>query len=513
MRHLGEVFDDGEDGYVKTVGKLLNDDSIFRKAYQMSSLSSWTLLHDSNLVMFLLTLVADWGFSVLLSFFAFPIIFVYASIDFSSQGRVLFWIVGPLFTVWNIAQYASFAIQTTGHTSVGGLLRALKLYGPKLGITAGTGWALIALWFSVYYGGSFESSPDRGIPPVLVHIVIAAAAIVPGIFLKTYQKLKYIWDKHNPRKDTHHLDDTMVGTDKLICMTAQYEKGELKCPFAVLDMRLTAIWCTAPIICFLWTVLFTLIFVALFRALDNQLWYCFLVSMSIFFFLLGQQLLRRWITDARGSFTYSDDMCIAFSYIYGLVTVSQMRLGLSYLHTNTPQYYIFVVLQPVMCSLVPILRSTRIYEHEMETLLSHPIIVAERSGKEIEKSAEQSNVEILRTFADINNRCNRAVIFASGALITGNVGSSILVMLSCAFHGNDRVSFGECEGGLFRALLSQCTPVWACDLIAIGYLVYKSQMPCFHFFRQLDPFLVLAMVLVTYETILLLIWVKLPWTE
>merc|ERR1719181_2249940 len=111
----------------------------------------------------------------------------------------------------------------------------------------------------------------------------------------------------------------MFSTDKLACMSTQYEAGELRCPFAEFNLMTTIKAALPPLTCFLWTVIYALGFVGLFRAIDSQVWYCFLFAFSMAAFFAGNFLLQKTIRNSTGSLVYSDKMCVAFFFIYGLI--------------------------------------------------------------------------------------------------------------------------------------------------------------------------------------------------
>ena len=92
-------------------------------------------LRYNKYMAYLLTVVLDVVLSVVVSAIMAGIIYAYASVDWATNKDLMyiFLVILPFPISWNVAQYASFVIQTTGHTSIlQGHGRGLLLFGPVL---------------------------------------------------------------------------------------------------------------------------------------------------------------------------------------------------------------------------------------------------------------------------------------------------------------------------------------------------------------------------------------------
>jgi len=306
---------------------LTNTTDVKDKAYKESALHTAKLIKNKWL-MGIATLVGDMAMSAVLGSFGILMCSIYANFDFEltpstadSDGSIdqfffLFVVVGPIYTIWNIAQYASFAIQTTGHVWPRNHLWALLDVGPLLLITNAVAWTLLLLAY--YY------IPMNTIPVVLVHVPILATAILSGIWCKTYAKVGYIFGKYNKAKFAVR-DDAFVDKYYALFNDFNIEDG-VTCPFTTVSKKTVAKQAFGPVLCFLWTTIYTIGLGLLYKLSDHIAYQWFLFFLTIAIFMFGNWLLQKFISKSKGIMMYSKKMILVFFYIYGMVACSQVRL-------------------------------------------------------------------------------------------------------------------------------------------------------------------------------------------
>lgn len=306
---------------------LTNTTNVKEKAYKESALHSASLVRHRSLMAFL-TLFGDFALSATLGFFGIFISYCYAGLDIELTPRTdddpgsidqfffLFVVVGPIYTIWNIAQYASFAIQTTGHIWPRNHLWALLDVGPLLLCTNMVAWILLVIAY--YY------LPLNTVPVVFVHVPIMAVAILTGIWCKTYAKVGYVYGKYHKHKFAVR-DDAFVDKYYALLNDFHVDYGVM-CPFQEMNKKTVARQAFAPVLCFLWTAIYTIGLGLLYKLSDHIAfqWFLFFLTLSIYMF--GNWLLQSFIKKSSGIMMYSKKMIVIFCYIYGMVACSQVRL-------------------------------------------------------------------------------------------------------------------------------------------------------------------------------------------
>jgi len=431
---------------------------------------------------FVLVLVLYATISSMLGLFGVGCAYLYAhGFDWENRARVLiFGVLGSLFTGWNVAQYASFTIQTTGHQTLTGHLTALRTLGPYLAIPNVLGWATCCVC-------------AFAIPQVhvIVHILlIASPAIVGGIFVKTYRKLSYVRLRAEEGFDDHSHDDALSFK---VMREEQMGEGCL-CPFATVQLPLVLRQALGPLTCFLWTVGYAVVLrgalLLIFKLPGGREGWqqvlgqicCFFSSK--FFFYVGAEKLKKWIANMTGLLAYSNKMCIAFFFIYATVTNSMMRVSVVAAQGNLR--VAFSILQPVSVFLffVIALRKFR------------PVFA---KAKALHEEAKQGRG--LAEYALVDTKCARATCGVMGTLITGNVVCLSFTGMSCIFIENPNMRLdmgGKCPLGLPMQFVKDGLPVWIMSVVECVVLVRVIEMPCVYFFMMLDPFLVLCTLVTLY---------------
>eukprot|EP00929_Paragymnodinium_shiwhaense_P019420 TRINITY_DN13247_c0_g1_i3.p1 TRINITY_DN13247_c0_g1~~TRINITY_DN13247_c0_g1_i3.p1 ORF type:complete len:532 (+),score=78.12 TRINITY_DN13247_c0_g1_i3:151-1746(+) len=174
---------------------------------------------------------------------------LFASADWHGKHRhklIMLLILGSIFTGWNIAQYASLTIQTTGHLTPMQHFRSIRkhwkyILGPCL-----SGWSLAL--FSAFV------LPSDGI--VFHALLVLVPSIVSGIVCKTYCKLQYIWERGETGYCADENDDCLSGK---AARNADFGVAPI-CPFPGVKTGLVLRTAFKPFLCFVWAVLYAVAF-------------------------------------------------------------------------------------------------------------------------------------------------------------------------------------------------------------------------------------------------------------
>jgi len=342
-------------------------------------------------------------------------------------------------------------------------LRAVALIAPVILPCNVLGWGIGAL---------VVATPLREWSTVFKILMVAGPPIALGIAVKTYSKLRYL-------ANFAKLEDKKKAKDSLGRRLKKEESAvgaPFECPFKSVSCRLFSLHCLVPLTCFIWTAVYVCGLRVGYMYADTlehdarvglQV---ALFSLSIFAMAAGMELLTRWIQKSAGYFGYNHQMLIAFVIIYGMVSDVQVRLGIVKMTGLTRQ---------VCSSIQPL------YFSASRFLMS-------RQWKRSVTSRDVADQDILP-----DNQEPRLVITCMGLIISQNVSAVILPALTCMFQDISLFSLGTCEEGFWMQIAKDAALTWLLDVISIFNWILQG-MPVLYFFSMLDPFLVIAAVLVVY---------------
>jgi len=406
-----------------------------------------------------------WGVSAVLTLWGLLCSWLYVELfawEDAFNNCITFGVIGGIFTGWNIAQYASYAIQTTGHITIWQHLRAVQYSAPFLLPCNLLGWGLCVL---------VVMTPLKEWHLIFKILVIAAAPISLGIVSKTYCKLAYVasYDAASKKNDA-------------LCARMEIETrlagSRLECPFKKISAKLVAVHIAGPMTCFLYTVLYVVALrlgylgAAELSSPAKDFVQVVVFTLSLFAMLVGGLMLNRWVTRSNGYFGYSDKMLVAFFLIYNLVSDVQVRLGLVQMSGLTR--IVCALVQPCYFSLM------RSFNHRQWK------IAKEKRGDEGEASKDDA----------------RLVVACVATMVTQNISAAMCAGASCLLEGKPMFQAGTCEYGLGGQILMDSFCSWAFDAFTV-YFYLRKKKPVLYFFALLDPFLVIAALLVVYMNVLL----------
>jgi len=124
-----------------------------------------------------------------------------------------------------------------------------------------------------------------------------------------------------------------------------------------------------------------------------------------------------------------------------------------------------------------------------------------------DKSEEGDNKRSL-AYSALAVAYNRSEITTVLKMIAADISAINAVIIACVLNENSTSPFkslGRCRGGLTQQLLIDGTPFMIMDAIEMAYFVYFEGVPCYGVFFELDPFLVLAVVVVAFMNFVLLL--------
>lgn len=506
--------------WINIVGDFMKDKKrVMKKAYKESLVHTKELISNKYL-MGVATLIGDFLLSIILSSVGVGAAYLYASFSLVLPGAIfnqlllLLIVIAPIFTVWNIAQYASFALQTTGHIWPRNHWWAIKDIGPYLLVTNIGGWCLIILAYFTW--------DTSAVPPVVVHVPILAFAILTGIWLKTDRKVGYAVNKFQNRKLAERKD---AYVSKTYAMVANINAtGALTCPFAVKTNKAVAIHAMGPTLCFLWTAVYTIGLGLLYNVSEHIAfkWFLFVLALGVHY--LGNRWLGQLIKNAVGMMMYSKKMIVVFYYIYGMVSCSQIRLVVTKFDGgNRVAAGILFALFSFSLRLLTI-KKLRLQYNELTDLSTQ---VQEQLAKEDTPTLEgvvpatnnrkfglqrqmTATRQLVNPFVDASRSSDQFVISLVVSLITQNTCTIVTAGLSCAFAANEVLTIGLCNDGFFMQAILDMAPLIAFDVIEVVLYAVVLTIPTIHMFLQFDWFMVVAAVLVSYLNVIVIIWALSP---
>lgn len=406
-----------------------------------------------------------WGVSLVLTLWGLLWSWLYVEL-FAWEGAfnncITFGVIGGIFTGWNIAQYASYAIQTTGHVTIWQHLRAVQYSAPFLLPCNLLGWGLCVL---------VAVTPLKEWHLIFKILIIAAAPISLGIVSKTYCKLAYVASYDGSLKKSDALSARME-------VEARLAGGKLECPFKSISAKLVAIHFAGPFTCFLYTCIYVVVLrlgylgAAELSSPAKELAQVVVFTVSLLAMLVGGLALNRWITRSNGYFGYSDKMLVAFFIIYNLVSDVQVRLGIVQMSGLTR--IVCALVQPLYFSMM------RSFNHRQWN------IAKAKRGDDAEGTKDDS----------------RLVLACVATMLTQNISAAMCAGAACLLEDLPMFQAGTCEYGLGMQIVMDSFCSWIFDAVTVFFYLRKGK-PVLFFFALLDPFLVIAALLVVYMNVLL----------
>jgi len=552
--------------YAATVEKYFAEgDGVKKKMYAESTIRTASFL-KSSVAMAIASVVGDFALTAVLGAVAIGTALFYANLGFiTSEGffdqkLLLLLVIGPIFTVWNIAQYASFAFQTTGHIWPVNHWWAMQEVGPLLLIVNLSSWGMVVLAYEMY---------NPRIPAALVHVPILAFGILGGIYIKTSRKVRYIFRKFTSSPNSTRFDALI---HKAYAMGNDIKDNGVQCPFSNASNK-TVMWeARGPILCFLWTAAYTVGLGLLYNISNHAAFQWFLLFLGLAIHLVGFRWLGQLIDNSHGVKMYSKKMILVFCFVYGLVSGSQIRLIitkftgvqrtvasllfalLSFLQrmfASRKLKGVFVDLKQLWGQVERRMVETQRLSSGFEASRGENTLEVskcentidqlsqddaakleivtkfETTGKEAnttpampqrKMSAERTSRlsrmsttrDALGPFLALSRHTDHLCIKIITALVAQNTCTLALAGLTCAFADNSFINIGVCPGGLGSQLLVDLGPLLAFDILEIFILVFAYKVPTVHLFLQFDWFVVVAAVLVVYLDCIVIIWAVSP---
>jgi hypothetical protein len=382
----------GKGGAPKSAFQLLFEESAgslttLWNVFETSLPFAWGVINNKFVICLLVTWVLDIVVCGVVGAIQGLIIHGYNGIDWDGEDSNLyltFLVMLPFPVLWNICQYASFTIQTTGHMTIFGHLKSLFMFGPMLivviaisvGAFAGLYFAgvindenrvfltigvstvpiLLGLWhkstlknryisklFEVDVNGnsvskvapyrqtSKENSSMQGSPPAvdgkLGRTSSDASTVASGNGSKEgSSKRGSISDMKDLIVNTIDTKSSLSSKPELLASAAANE-GELITDLKKGDVTQTWREFKAPATCFVWTIIFSSgLVLGLGETRGNQIALWGLYLFAFFVLLVGDELLDRVIRSTTGPGMYSLKMIVAFAYIYNTIVNGQIRV-------------------------------------------------------------------------------------------------------------------------------------------------------------------------------------------
>lgn len=428
----------------------------------------------TKLLLVMLSSTMTWAISFVLSAIGLSAAKLYLlSFDWGAEADdgLFLSLVGGIFTGWNVAQYASYAIQTTGHHTLQQHLRALLTVGPTLVLCNGLGWALGCVSITTHLGELHLAFRV---------LIVGAPPIVLGIFAKTLGKTRYMfaYSTAYTKAEGRVVSPPPDSFGQRLSIESMGSTEPLpECPFRKLGFGHVLTSALGPLGCAVWVVMYVLAL---------RLAYCWaamqggsltvvlqltILAVSLAIFFAGEILLTRWIMNSTGYYGYGTQMLLAFYLIYFTVSDVQVRLGIVQMEG----------LLRLFCSgLQPL----------AFTFIRYRIVTWWRSVSEDPAKSPY------------HQERPRLVIACVISMLTQNVSAALVSGTACIFKDVQGVNMGSCSHGFWMQIVIDCCSTWVLD--CVGFALYmRIQFPSLYVFVLLDPFLVIAAVVVVYLNVML----------
>jgi len=280
------------------------------------------------------------------------------------------------------------------------------------------------------------------------------------------------------------------------------------CPFKKLTACVVFRHAAGPGTCFAFTLVYTVGLRILYDVVDTiqdslaKTIARFIVFLgSNVFFVIGNSLLNRWICKSEGVMAYSSKMCMAFYFIYGTVTELQIRFGLVQFEGISRTACSFI--HPLVVTLIRLnnfIKFRRMLKKLKQT--NQQWIQQLQDGA---KPGDSEHDEVIAQHSSANAAVNRYVLFIMSSMITQNISGVILTGMACIFENSNKLSVGNCPDGFWMQMVKDNTPTWIGDFMTIANLT-SIGVPVFYYFLLLDPFIIVAVLVVTYMSVCLVLF-------
>jgi hypothetical protein len=192
---------------------------------------------------------------------------------------------------------------------------------------------------------------------------------------------------------------------------------------------------------------------------------------------------------------------MAFYFIYGTVTELQIRSGLVQ----------FEGLSRTVCSLIHPLVVTLIRVRNFVKFRTTFRKLRETNQQWIQqlqdgaKPGDSEHDELVAQHNIANAAVNRYVLFIMSSMITQNISGVIITGMACIFQNSNKLFVGTCPDDFWMQMVKDNTPTWIGDFMTIANLT-SIGVPVFYYFLLLDPFIIVAVLVVTYMSVCLVLF-------
>eukprot|EP00472_Partenskyella_glossopodia_P011919 CAMPEP_0197538684 /NCGR_PEP_ID=MMETSP1318-20131121/60328_1 /TAXON_ID=552666 /ORGANISM="Partenskyella glossopodia, Strain RCC365" /LENGTH=247 /DNA_ID=CAMNT_0043097167 /DNA_START=102 /DNA_END=845 /DNA_ORIENTATION=+ len=133
-----------------------------------------------------------------------------------------------------------------------------------------------------------------------------------------------------------------------------------------------------------------------------------------------------------------------------------------------------------------------------------------RMDSTVMKSADDFRERYFK-FSELTLYCARFEAVAVIKMLAANISAINNVSIACILNASDNSPFiglGVCPGGFWNQMLISGLPFFVMDALEVLYFIYIVGMPLYGVFLDLDPFLVVAVLVVTHMNFVLLLAVS-----
>lgn len=243
------------------------------KIYETSLPYAWGVISEKYWLCLSISWILDIVVCIVVGVIQALIVGGYASLpwDNPEESKTLFTylIMVPFPLLWHICQYASFTIQTTGHTTVVGHLKALYIFGPTLLLGAGVS---VATFSALHFSGSITEE-NR----LFLTCLVSAAPILIALWIKSALKCDYLYKCFSDSAIIRQEGETVMRRRSSVLVSAKTEidvhssvstkpelltsaarnNGVLACEYRRRNVNQTFKEFKVPATCFVWTILFS----------------------------------------------------------------------------------------------------------------------------------------------------------------------------------------------------------------------------------------------------------------
>lgn len=317
-------------------------------AYSLPALVSHSLwLQEKGLgdhVLALIDFALNWLLSTLLATVALLWCWLFVSVlDWTpeSASKSACILLGSVLSSWGVAQFASFLLQTSGHEKIGGVLVAIRGFGPVLLCSISMGWLLA--WTM-----SFKTK-DWWL--ALRALIAIAPTTIAALLMKTFLKLVYFRERVN-----QGLDSAEDAFGRKLKRSLEIRR-HVSCPFQHVTFFVVLGHAAKPITCFIMTGVFVFGLRPLIVAaaqIENDALKGFvkgsILFVGLFVYYKGSMGISGALNKSKGPMLYSYKMSLVLFVVFMHLTASQILLLI--VSSVGPARLIFSVAHPLMLLLI-----------------------------------------------------------------------------------------------------------------------------------------------------------------